>query len=230
MRNIPTMSSRRAHNIYHLHHHNTFIQPQMSYFAQPGFAFSLQLHINRVSKFKTRCTSSKLCSYIFLSCLYSVLPICLPLPHAPVLSLHHQPAKPDSQAAYQAFCQPGCLIVLSKHPPAFRLPPPPQKTSPGQLARSSPHCCFSSISLAACFRFSHFYQCFFFFFFLLAAYLTSLFSHSADRFTEVFLPERQMALRKCLTSRGLLLYTSCIHLELSLSKLTDLKQSVVEVS
>ena len=103
----------------------------MSYFAHrielPGFAFSLQRHINRVSKFKTRCTSSKLCSYIFLSCLYSVLPICLPLPHAPVLSLHHQPAKPDSQAAYQAFCQPGCLIVLSKHPPAFRLPPPPQK-------------------------------------------------------------------------------------------------------
>lgn len=122
----------------------------MSYFAhrieQPGFAFSLQLHINIVSKFKTRCTSSKLCSYIFLSCLYSVLPICLPLPHAPVLSLHHQPAKPDSQAAYQAFCQPGCLIVLSKHPPAFRLPPPPQKPPQASLLGPPPPTVVSLLS------------------------------------------------------------------------------------
>ena len=151
----------------------------MSYFAHrielPGFAFSLQRHINRVSKFKTRCTSSKLCSYIFLSCLYSVLPICLPLPHAPVLSLHHQPAKPDSQAAYQAFCQPGCLIVLSKHPPAFRLPPPPKKkkNSPGWLARSSPHCCLFLFYLPG--RMLSVYPFFSMFFFFFAHSMFNLF-------------------------------------------------------
>lgn len=81
-------------------------------------------------------TQRQLCLYqiMCLNCLYSVPPICLPL--CPVLSLHRQPAKPDSRVAYQAFCQPGCLIALSKPPPAFCLPPPRGKKSLPVLARS----------------------------------------------------------------------------------------------
>lgn len=69
-------------------------------------------------------------------------------PLCPVLSLHCQPAKPDSRVAYQAFCQPGCLIALSKDPPAFCLAPPPQKTSRGWLALSSPCLSFLHCDLA----------------------------------------------------------------------------------
>lgn len=107
-----------------------------------------------------------------------------------VLSLHRQPAKPDSQAAYQAFCQPGCLIVLSKHPPAFCLPPPPQK--PPRAAILCPHS-LPVVSLLSVrphgFRFPRPIYGFLFVFFL-----TSLFSHWAKRFMEIFLSKRQMAL------------------------------------
>ena len=130
-------------------------------------------------------------------------------PPCPVLSLHRQPAKPDSQAAYQAFCQPACLIVLSKHPPAFCLPPPPQKTSPGWLTLHSPHCRFSPIWPAALLSVSPFHLSFYVP--LLAACLTSLFSHLSKKFMEVFLSRRQMALENVSHP------ASCIHLELSLS-------------
>ena len=73
-------------------------------------------------------------------------------PPCPVLSLHRQPAKPDSQAAYQAFCQPACLIVLSKHPPAFCLPPPPQKNLPGLAHSALPPLSFFSY-LTGCLAF-----------------------------------------------------------------------------
>lgn len=95
-------------------------------------------------------------------------------PPCPVLSFHRQPAKPDSQAAYQAFCQPGCLIVLSKHPPAFCLPPPPQKhPGAGIMCCPPPPCHFSPI------------------------YPASWLSHSLSRVFCLFL---SLLLQVCLTS------------------------------
>lgn len=130
-----------------------------------------------------------------------------------VLSLHRQPAKPDSQAAYQAFCQPGCLIVLSKHPPAFCLPPPPQK--PPRAAILCPHS-LPVVSLLSVrphgFQFPRPIYGFLF------VFLNSLFSHWAKRFMEIFLSKRQMALENvshpvayCKKKNG------CIHLGLCLS-------------
>lgn len=73
---------------------------------------------------------------------------------SPVFFLHCQPAKPDSQAAYQAFRQPDCLIVLSKHPPAFCLPPPPQKPPKPGICCPPPPLSFISVRLPG-FRFLH---------------------------------------------------------------------------
>lgn len=66
-----------------------------------------------------------------------------------ILSLHHHPAKPDNHAAYQAFCQPGRVIILSKYPPAFCLPPPPQKPP-----EAGTHCPLLYLSSCLAFNFS----------------------------------------------------------------------------
>lgn len=133
----------------------------------------MQLSINRVSNsisgappLNYALTISELSLFSFTH--LSVSPSC------PVLLLHCEPAKPDSQGAYQAFCQPGCLIVLSKHPPAFCLPPPPQKTSPGWhvLLPPFPSCLFYlTVCLDLSFSILSIVLCFVF-----TACLTSLFS------------------------------------------------------
>lgn len=103
----------------------------------------MQLYSNRVSNsiagapllnYALTISELPLFSFTHLSC----SPLC------PVLSLHRQPAKPDSRVAYQAFCQPGCLTALSKDPPAFCLPPPPQKKPPEAGSLRPPPVCRSS--------------------------------------------------------------------------------------
>lgn len=107
---------------------------------------SVQLNINRVSNsipgapvLNHAFTISELPSFSYTH--LSASPPC------PAHSPHRQPAKPDSQGAYRAFCRPGCLIALSKPAPAFCLPPPPQKYLPGLACVVLPLRCFSSICL-----------------------------------------------------------------------------------
>lgn len=57
-----------------------------------------------------------------------------------------QPAKPDSQVASRKFCQPSCLIVPSKYPPALRLPPPPPWTPPPRQKKKKKLGCKSILS------------------------------------------------------------------------------------
>lgn len=86
-------------------------------------------------RFNSRYTFLKLWSYKFCTPLLqfytSVCPS--PWPGSPTSMPPHQ--KPDIQAAYQAFCQPACVIILSKHPTALWLPPPPHK-----LPGAGTHC------------------------------------------------------------------------------------------
>lgn len=106
------------------------------------------------------------------------------------LAIHHQPVKPDRQVAYQASCQLGCLIALSKHPPAFCLLPPTPKPPEAGAYQPPPVCNSSAIHAACTFpqystQYSHDLT------FLLQATFSSIFSHLAGIF---FFCKWQMAL------------------------------------
>lgn len=109
---------------------------------------SVQLYINRASNSIPGALVLNYALTISELPLFSFIQLCAS-PPCPVHSIHRQPAKPDSQAAYQAFCQPGCLIVLSKHPPAFCLPPPPQKPPRAGIHRPPPVIFLLSVRLPA---------------------------------------------------------------------------------
>lgn len=140
-------------------------------------------------------------------------------PLCAVLSLRRRPAKPDSQAAYQAFCQPGCLIVLSKHPPAFCLPPPPQKPPRAATLCPPPFLSFLSYLCGSqAFGFLVLSMVLgFYFLLLLTAFLTSLLTHWAKEIHGSFPFQATDGFRKCLTSPWPTEKNGCIHLEPCLS-------------
>lgn len=102
-------------------------------------------------------------------------PIFSPVRRGPTWQFNATPSNLTDGFAYQAFCQLGCLIVPSKHPPAFCLLPPTRRP-PEVGAHRPPPVCKSSAVRAGCRLPQHDHD----FTFLPEAISTSLFSHLAE--------------------------------------------------